>query len=1113
MLEVRLLGGLAAAVDGRPVELPADARARELLARLALSPRPVNRSVLAGRLRPDVPEESARKTLRNALYELRRALGAEGAEALAVAGQDVGLVPGATRVDVWEFRRLRDAGDLEAAADAGRGELLAGVDGDWARAARDEHSAHLADVLARLALGCEEAGDPETALAWARRRLEIEPLGEAAHREVIRLQALGGDRAAALATARSLADRLRDELGLAPSAATRALVDAIRRGEWSASAAPLPAPPLPAGLAAASTPDGRGPVLARLDEAWAAARDGTRQFALITGEPGIGKTTLAAEVARRAHASGAVVLLGRSDEQALVPFQPWIEALETLLAALGPETAQRWLAAHDGALARLLPARAPVADPPGPRERYLAFELVRALFAETAAQLPVALVLDDIHWIDADSLGLLRHVARADPRVRILVVLCARASELGPAVGGVLADVRREGPLVHVDLVGLDEEAVAAVVARHGGTADADTVRGLRARSGGNPFFLTELLRGAGDGAPPAGVRDMIERRLGRLGSETRATLEVAAVAGTAFDLETVGASRGRRVEETLEALDGAQAAMLVAPADRPGRYAFGHALIADAIAAGLAPSQRARLHLALADASVSRGAPAGEVVRHLRGASGLADAARLVEWELAAAREAAAALAHAEAAGHCEAALAALPADAAAARGEVLLELGAARDRGGRREAARAAFAQAGDLARAGEDPGLLARAALGHGGTAVVIAAADPEAVSLLEDALAAVAPGDRATAARLNARLAAELYYDDRPRALELSARAVDLAGDDPAARAAALNARRIALWAPEHADERLEVADAMLAAAETAADRETQLQARNWRFVDLLELGRVADAAAEIDAYAELAQAVALPHFAWYVPLWRATLAMLEGRWERARELGREARAIGARADDPNAALVVEIQRANALYLQGRVADMDRERLVAGGAASPAAAEWLVNLALIDAELGDLEPARERVRELARDGAAAFAMDVNWHAACVLADAAIQVGDAESAAAIHAVLEPHARLFPLIARAVGCLGSCELYVGGLAGLMGRDDEALTRLRRAVSENDRAGARSPATLARVHLGEALLRGGEPAAARDVLQEAAAHAAELGLEGLAARAARTVV
>jgi DNA-binding SARP family transcriptional activator len=174
VLEVRLLGGLSAAVDGRPVELPADARARELLARLALSPGPHPRSTLAGRLRPDVPEESARKTLRNAVYELRRSLGPAGRDALVVTRERVGLRADSVRVDMWEFRRCLAEGELEAAAEAGRGELLDGFDVDWAPRARDEHAAELAGVLGTLAARAEGAGDLPAAVAWARRRLDVD---------------------------------------------------------------------------------------------------------------------------------------------------------------------------------------------------------------------------------------------------------------------------------------------------------------------------------------------------------------------------------------------------------------------------------------------------------------------------------------------------------------------------------------------------------------------------------------------------------------------------------------------------------------------------------------------------------------------------------------------------------------------------------------------------------------------------------------------------------------------------------------------------------------------------------------------------------------------------
>lgn len=1129
MLDLRLLGDLRGTVDGRPVELPADARARELLARLALAPGPHPRSVLAGRLRPDVPEESARKTLRSALYELRRALGEAGEAGVAAIVADarrVGLDPAAVSVDLWEFRRLRAAGELEAAVALATGPLLEGLEADWAAADRDAHAADLAQTLQELAVRAEKAGEVSVALRWVRRRLEAEPLAEEAHRELIRLLALSGDRPAALAAASALADRLRVELRMAPSAATRALVEEIRSGRIAGArddaSGPGTPPALPAPLAGARDPVGRRPALSRLHDEWAAVLDGARRFVLVSGEPGIGKSTLAGALARRVHAQGAVVLLGRSDEHALVPFQPWIEALECLLGSLAPADADVWLTAHGGALARLLPARSATQAPSGdPRERYLAFEVVRELLEDVARRRPVLLVLDDVHWADADSLALVRHLAHAAPATRQLIVLCARPAELGTGAARTLAELRREGPSTRVDLAGLDDEAVAELVEQRTGAPDLSTARRYRARSGGNPLFLGELLREAEESgeeraAPPEGVAEVIDRRLARLDATTLRVLGVAAVVGLEFDVDTVARAGEHDPVAVLDALDAAAAADLVSATARRGRHAFSHALLVETILAGLPASRRAQLSLRVAELLVERhvdgSGGAGEVARRLRDAGALADGELVARWELAAAREATAALAHTDAAAHYEAALTELVPGPHRARGEVLLDLGRAEDRAGRRDRARAAFAEAAVVARALPDAGLLAEAALGHGGMALVLAAADPSTVGLLEESLVATGDADRPTSARLLARLSVELYYDDPDRARELSALAVDRARDagDPSGLAAALNARRVALWSPHHAVERLATADEMLAVAQQAGDRQATLQARTWRVVDLLELGRVEQASAEVDAYAELAEAVALPHFGWYVPLWRGTLALLAGRWDEAAGLADRALDLASRADDPNGALFVGIQRSHALHTRRRIGEIDRARIIAGAAASPAPAEWEVNLALVDAEGGNPDSARPLVTRLARDGVAALALNVNWHSVCVLADAAVVLEDRDAAAATYEVLEPHASLFPLIARGAGSLGPAELHVGRLAGLLGRQDEALTRLRRAVAESDRVGAGPFVALAQLRLGEALRAGGEEDAARDALQQAVSRAELQGMPELATVAAR---
>ena len=387
-----------------------------------------------------------------------------------------------------------------------------------------------------------------------------------------------------------------------------------------------------------------------------------------------------------------------------------------------------------------------------------------------------------------------------------------------------------------------------------------------------------------------------------------------------------------------------------------------------------------------------------------------------------------------------------------------------------------------------------LLGRAALGYGGLAVVIAAPDPETQALLEKALAGVPSSERATTARLRARLAIELYYADPDRARELSQAAVAdaRASGDGGALAAALNARRVALWDPAHVDERLSVVDEMVQAADAAGEREAALQARNWRVVDLWELGRIREAAAEIDAYEALAEQVGLPHYRWYVPLWRAGLALLAGRWEEATALGERALTLGAQADDPNAPLLIRVQREYALHVQRRFGEIDRDWIARAAADSPEPAPWLAWLAMIDANTGRHASARATLARLTRDDCAALPMRTNWLAACELADAAATVGDRFAAAALHARLAPHAHLTAVIARGVGCENITEHHLGRLAATLGGLDEAETRLRRAAVANDRAGARPYTATTLTRLGEVLAARGKHDAARETLTEA---------------------
>src|SRR4051812_9515169 len=273
MVRVRLLGELSVQVDGREVPPPASRRAWGLLAWLALHPGEHPRGAVAAVFWPDVLDSSARASLRSAAWALRRVI---GDEALTGGRDRLGL---RCETDLAAFGAAVAAGRLADAAALCRGPLLADLDDDWVLEARDEHAHRLSAVLARLA---EQAATPQEAVAYARSRLVLDPLDEAAARDLMERLAAADDRAGALAVADRLRERLRTQLGIAPSARTRELITGLRE------AAPSDVLDVPAGPQEAPLV-GRRVELSALLGAWQRAAAGQSAMAVLSGEGGIGK--------------------------------------------------------------------------------------------------------------------------------------------------------------------------------------------------------------------------------------------------------------------------------------------------------------------------------------------------------------------------------------------------------------------------------------------------------------------------------------------------------------------------------------------------------------------------------------------------------------------------------------------------------------------------------------------------------------------------------------------------------------------------------------------------------------------------------------------------------
>ncbi len=791
---------------------------------------------------------------------------------------------------------------------------------------------------------------------------------------------------------------------------------------------------------------GRVADLERARELVARSLAGEFHLTLVSGEPGIGKSRLLGELCRAAHAENTTVLYGRCYEEPLGPYQPFAEALADHVQGAGLDATDLGAGAEE--LARLSPRLADRLGVPAASEaeaaegaRFRLFEAVVSLLELSARSGPVLLALDDLHWADEATLLLLRHLVRSQVE-GVALAGAYRESELSrtQALAGTLADLRRDRMVERIALSGLDRAQVATLVAAWvGPEAPIELSAAVHGETGGNPFFVEEVLRhltesGAihregerwvmtgeiDDLGIPEGVKEVIGRRLSRLGESTNRVLAVAAVAGRSFSLPLLERVEPLRGDNVLESVEEATAAQLVREEPgRPGDYSFAHPLIHETLYDELSSARRARLHGALADALEADDPELLVPIARHRIEAGGGAGGRAVEAALAAARHDLGRLAYEDAAAICERALEV--AEQRDDRRELLLVRGDALSRSGDREAARACFREAAGLARwadgSAADADALARAALGFSGIGVSILEAEPEVVELLRSALSEVAPDAHARRAQLLSRLTTELYYGSTPEERQELGRAAvreaSSAGDD-AALADALGALHVALWYPEALDERLEVSAELVTVARRAGDPERELQGHNWCVLDLLEAGNLDAVDVELAEHRRLADELRLPGFQWWGHTWAAMRAMLEGRYGDARAELEQLHVIAERIGDPNARL---FHRLGLFHLEFEDQAASDELLAFGveqAETSPASYAYRGALACVFAWRGDHDQARRQLRLLAEDDFAAIRPDMNRLAATAdLAEAAWMLDDRRIAAGHLRPREPLVR----------------------------------------------------------------------------------------------------
>lgn len=603
MVEVRILGSLEVRVGGTAIEPCPSRRAWALLAWLALHPGEHARGSVAARFWPDVLDSAARGSLRSAVWALRRALGPDGDHVLLAERDRIAL---AAPSDLAQFEARVAAGDVEGALALERGPLLADLDDDWVLEARDAHAERVGKLLAQLA---DSAPSPQAAVEYARRRVALDPTDERAVVELMARLAAAGDRAGALVAYERLCDRLRASFGLAPAAETRAAAEQLRAR--ARADGPL-RPSTQRDLV------GRADEIAQLQAVLDGACAGTAAVVLLSGEAGIGKSSLTAELLSRARAGGARTATATapdlSDGAAL---GLWAELVGALARELPAAPAQ---AAWVDELAVLCPGLpGAVGRTAAPKRVDAPPELARARLSEAMVELcehatssaPLVLAFEDVHLADAASLDLVAYVARRGARLALLIVLTRRPSPRRAEVDAALRVLRGRGVTVaELELAPLPRDALDELVAR---TAELDA----RARdrvvtaSDGNPLLAIEGARAAArdPGEAPAGLRATVRSAVDRLGAGARRVADLAAVAGRPLQRsELVALSVA--ADEVVEA---AECGLLVAEG---GRVEFRHALLREAAYDDLPDARRRALHEQLAGALQAR---AAERAHHLR--------------------------------------------------------------------------------------------------------------------------------------------------------------------------------------------------------------------------------------------------------------------------------------------------------------------------------------------------------------------------------------------------------------------------------------------------------------------------------------------------------------
>jgi hypothetical protein len=713
------------------------------------------------------------------------------------------------------------------------------------------------------------------------------------------------------------------------------------------------------------------------------------------------------------------------------------------------------------------------------------FDSVSTLVRRLALRAPVAIFIDDLHEADHLSLMLFSHLSADLANSRSMLFAAFRSPGAGDQrYEDTVAAMLRVRGTQFVTFTGLGEHEVAIIAeSLAGAKPSTEAVRSILAKTNGNPFFVLQILKvlendgrlsaltkeGPLEYSIPREVRESIRRQIERLPIAVRELLEMAAVVEKDFSSSLLARALKVDFDHVLLALETAIESGICVSEDEGLSYRFAHALVREAISDSLAVTERAEKHGRIAKAmeegaGTDPGSLSADIAHHYAASYPAPTAARAIRFLRLAAKWDVDRAAFDSAAGQLARAkdlLEHLQPDDLAQRCELCLEQGSAYGHAGSRENSRKLLVEAYRLAVRCERSDLAAQAALAFAPDLLAIETGvyDEELVELLEGALERL-DHDAMERPRLLARLAVALHWSEEPRerlrALveQALARAEEL--EDRDMQSFVGTAGSLALYSVESPHASL-----YEARSNDRADSSTALMRSILRITALWQLGQVRNVEIEIEAFEALVKRTRRPSAGWYVGMLRATLALMRGRYEAAREMGESFLRDGLAFDDRNALHSFALQRAMAAVDLGGLDEI--EPAVVGMASTfPRVEGWRAGNSYLKCELGKLSEAREIFEAAIGQGTLNSCPRNSWFGTIgSLTLACRAIGTPETAERLYALWAPFSGQLAVVGFSSFCWGSADRFLGILAGLIGRWEDAEFHFERAVGINRAVGA----------------------------------------------------